>query len=380
MPILDVLRATVQLRASDLFLKVGGPPRVRVDGNVRQLGTQAMTKDDVKEAFHTLVDEHARAIFQKYHEVDTAFEADGVGRFRINCFMQRGNIGLVLRLVQSHIPDYQDLGLPVETFERLALLRRGLVLVTGITGSGKSTTLASMIQYMNRNTNRHIITVEDPIEYAYTDERCLINQREVGIDTRDFKSALKNAMREAPDVILIGEMRDTETVQAAIDAAETGHLVLSTLHTINAQQTMERIINFFPPYQHNLIRMQLSMVVQGVVSQRLVPRANGPGRIPAMEVMIATPTIKQMIEEGRTPELYAAIRDSQHFGCVTFNQSLYSLFEQGAISREDALVTSDNPDEMEMLFRGIQRGSQSSLQPQQGSAGSAGSSASNARR
>lgn len=372
MNILDVLRATVQLRASDLFLKVGSPPRVRVDGNVRQLGTQQMTKEDMKEAFQALIDEHAAQIFQKYHEVDTAFEADGLGRFRINCFMQRGNIGFVLRLVQSHIPDFTDLGLPAQTFERLALLRRGMVLVTGITGSGKSTTLASMIQYMNRNTNRHIITVEDPIEYAYSDERCLINQREIGIDTRDFKAALRNAMREAPDVILIGEMRDTETVQAAIDAAETGHLVLSTLHTINAQQTMERIINFFPPYQHNLIRMQLSMVMQGVVSQRLVPRANGPGRCPAMEIMIATPTIKQMIEEGRTPELYGAIRDSEHFGCVTFNQSLFKLFQDGHISREDALATSDNPDEMEMLFRGIQRGSQSSLLPQQGNAGGGG--------
>lgn len=363
MNIRDVLKATVQLKASDLFLKANSPPRVRVDGNVRQLGTVVMTKDDLRDAFMLLVDEHSRETFKKYHEVDTAFEEDGLGRFRVNGFMQRGNIGFVLRLVQGNVPDFKDLGLPVETFERLTMLRRGMVLVTGITGSGKSTTLASMIQYMNRNTNRHIITIEDPIEYAYSDERCIINQREVGIDTRDFKSALRNAMREAPDVILIGEMRDTETVQAAIDAAETGHLVLSTLHTINAQQTMERIINFFPPYQHTLIRMQLSMVMQGVVSQRLVPKMGKPGRVPGLEIMIATPTIKQMIEEGRTPELYGAIRDSEHFGCVTFNQSLFKLYESGQISREDALATSDNPDEMEMLFRGIQRGSSGSLMP-----------------
>ena len=366
MNIRDVLKATVQLRASDLFLKVNSPPRVRVDGNVRQLGTVAMTKDDLRDAFAILVDEHSREGFKKNHEVDTAFEEEGIGRFRVNGFMQRGNIGFVLRYVRGDVPDFKELGLPVETFERLANLRRGLVLVTGITGSGKSTTLASMIKYMNGNTNRHIITVEDPIEYAYTDERCIINQREVGIDTRDFKSALRNAMREAPDVILIGEMRDTETVQAAIDAAETGHLVLSTLHTINAQQTMERIINFFPPYQHSLIRMQMAMVIQGVVSQRLVPRLGKPGRCPGLEIMIATPTIKQMIEEGRTPELYGAIRDSEHFGCVTFNQSLYKLYEKGDISREDALATSDNPDEMEMLFRGIQRGSSTSLMPSMG--------------
>ncbi len=363
MNIKDVLKAMVQLRASDVFLKVGSPPRVRVDGAVRQLGTQGLTAEDLKQAFHLLVDEHGREAFKKSHEVDTAYEEEGIGRFRVNGFMQRGRIGFVLRHVQSNVPQFKDLGLPSEIFERLAMLRRGLVLVTGITGSGKSTSLASMIQYMNQTTNRHIITVEDPIEYSYTDDRCIINQREVGIDTRDFKTALRTAMRESPDVILIGEMRDQETVQAAIDAAETGHLVLSTLHTINAQQTMERIINFFPPYQHQLIRMQLSMVFQAVISQRLVPRLGQPGRVPGLEIMIATPTIKQMLEEGRTLELYGAIRDSEHFGCVTFNQSLFKLFEGGLISREDALATSDNPDEMEMLFRGIQRGTSGSLLP-----------------
>lgn len=357
MNITDILRAMVQLRASDLFLKVDAPPAVRVDGAVRQLGQTAMSKDDIKAAFMELVDEHSREIFKKNHEVDTAYEDLEVGRFRVNTFMQRGHIGFVLRHVQTNIPSFSDLGLPQEIFEQLAMMRRGLVLVTGITGSGKSTTLASIIQYMNNYTNRHIITIEDPIEYAYIDNRSILNQREVGIDTRDFQSALRNALREAPDVILIGEMRDTETVQAAIDAAETGHLVLSTLHTINAQQTMERIINFFPPYQHELIRMQLSIVVQGVISQRLLPRAGESGRVPALEIMMATPTIRQMIEEGRTLELGPTIRDSGHYGCMTFNQSLYSLFERGLITREDALASSDNPDEMEMLFRGIQHGS-----------------------
>ncbi len=364
MNIREVLMAMIQLRSSDLFLKVGSPPRARVDGGVRQLGNTPLSKDDMRDAFLMVVDEHSRETFKKTHEVDTAFEDADIGRFRVNAFMQRGQVGIVLRHVRSEIPDFQMLGLPVQVFERLAHLRRGLILVTGITGSGKSTTLASMIEYMNKTTNRHIITVEDPIEFSYRDDRCLINQREVGIDTRDFKSALRNAMRESPDVIMIGEMRDVETVQAAIDAAETGHLVLSTLHTINAQQTMERVINFFPPYQHALIRMQLSMVFQAVVSQRLVPRRDAKtGRVPGLEIMVATPTIKQMIEEGRTPELYSAIRDSEHFGCITFNQSLFKLFESGLISREDALATSDNPDEMEMLFRGIQRGSSTSLMP-----------------
>lgn len=363
MKLQDILRAMIQLRSSDLFLKVGVPPAVRVDGAVRQLGQTAVTTENMKEYFGILVEEHNRDNFRKHRECDTAFEAEGLGRFRVNAFMQRGNIGFVMRHVQSTIPGFADLGLPVAVMERLSLLRRGLVLVTGITGSGKSTTLASMIEYMNQYTNRHVVTIEDPIEYAYTDQRCLINQREVGIDTRDFKSALRNAMREAPDVILIGEMRDTETVQAAIDAAETGHLVLSTLHTINAQQTMERIINFFPPYQHQLIRMQLSMVLQGVLSQRLIPRSGKPGRVPALEVMVATPTIRQLLEEGRTLELANIIRDSGHFGCLTFNQSLYQLFERSDITREDALANADNPDEMEMMFRGIQRGSQLSNMP-----------------
>jgi twitching motility protein PilT len=354
----DILRAMVQLRSSDLFLKVGVPPAVRVDGAVRQLGQAQITKELMKGYFLEIVDEHSRDIFKKAHEVDTAYEVEDLGRFRVNAFMQRGQIGFVMRYVQSNIPDFNTLGLPVQVFERLALLRRGMILVTGITGSGKSTSLASMIQYMNQVTNRHIITIEDPIEYTYTDMRSVVNQREVGIDTRDFQTALRNAMREAPDVILIGEMRDTETVQAAIDAAETGHLVLSTLHTINAQQTMERVINFFPPYQHELIRMQLSLVIQGVLSQRLIPRAGKSGRIPAMEVMVATPTIRQMIEEGRTVELATLIAESGHFGCMTFNQSLYKLYERGEITREDALANADNPEEMEMLFRGIQRGAQ----------------------
>ncbi|MEK7414829.1 MAG: PilT/PilU family type 4a pilus ATPase [Planctomycetota bacterium] len=356
MNIREVLKAMVQLKSSDLFLKVGGPPRVRIDGAVRQLGNTAMTKEDMRDAFMVLVETHSQESFKKAHEADCSFEDPEIGRFRVNAFMQRGNIGFVLRHVKSDIPDFKGLGLPQEQFERIALLRRGLILVTGITGSGKSTTLASMIQYMNKTVNRHVITVEDPIEYSYIDDRCLINQREIGIDTRDFKSALRNAMREAPDVILVGEMRDIETVNAAIDAAETGHLVLSTLHTINAQQTMERIINFFPPYQHTLVRMQLSLVFQAVISQRLIPRKDGPGRVPGLELMIATPTIKQMIEEGRTTELGSALRDSLHFGCMTFNQSLFSLFEKGQISREDALANSDNPEEIEMMFRGIQRG------------------------
>ncbi|MFW5750887.1 MAG: type IV pilus twitching motility protein PilT [Planctomycetota bacterium] len=358
MEIQDILRAMVQLRASDLFLKVGVPPSVRVDGAVRQLGQTAVEEGDMKRYFSALVDEYGREMFRKHHEVDTAHEEDGLGRFRVNGFMQRGRIGFVLRHVQSDVPSFQELGLPAQTMERLSMLRRGMILVTGVTGSGKSTSLASMIEYMNQYTNRHIITVEDPIEYSYTDQRCVINQREIGIDTRDWQSALRNAMREAPDVILIGEMRDVETVQAAIDAAETGHLVLSTLHTVNAQQTMERIINFFPPYQHQLIRMQLSIVLQGVLSQRLIPRSGRPGRVPGLEVMVATPTIRQMVEEGRTIELGSVMADSAHFGCMTFNQSLFQLYERGEITREDALANADNPDEMEMLFRGIQRGSQ----------------------
>ncbi|MCA8960983.1 MAG: PilT/PilU family type 4a pilus ATPase, partial [Planctomycetes bacterium] len=238
----------------------------------------------------------------------------------------------------------------------LAAHRRGLVLITGNTGAGKSTTLASMINHVNESYNRHIITIEDPIEFMFKDRKSIIDQREVGIDTTDFLSALKYALRQSPDVILIGEMRDRETMEAALSAAETGHLVFSTLHTVNATQTVERIINYFPPHQHGLIRLQLSLCLAGVISQRLLPRKQGKGRVPALEIMINNPTVRELLMKGLTPELYGAIKDGDYFGCQTFNQSIKKLYQSDAISLDDAMSASDYPEELRLELRGVYKG------------------------
>jgi len=246
--------------------------------------------------------------------------------------------------------------MPVEPLSKLARSPRGLVLVTGITGSGKSTSLAAVINYINEHFNRHIVTIEDPIEFLHKDKKSIVNQREVGEDTESFSTALRHVVRQAPDVILIGEMRDRETMEAALAAAETGHLVFSTLHTVDAIQTVERIINFFPPHQHQLIRLQLSMVLEGVVSQRLLARKDGSGRVPAIEIMMATPTIRDLLLEGRTTELYKAIKEGGYFGCQSFNQSLKEIYEKDFITLADALQAADNPDELKMELKGIVKG------------------------
>jgi twitching motility protein PilT len=254
-------------------------------------------------------------------------------------------------------PTLEDLHLPVASIQRLAMLQRGLVLVTGVAGSGKSTTLAAMLHHMNERTNRHIVTIEDPIEYVFRDGKCAITQREIGIDTPDCHTALKSVVRQSPDVILVGEMRDHETVTATLTAAETGHLVLSTLHTVNAVQTVERIISFFPPHQHQTIRLQLALVREGVVSQRLITRRNAPGRLPAVEILLGTPTVKEMILEGRTRELPEALEEGhEYYGSQTFTQSLVQLVRDGLIDVEDALAYADSPDELKLALRGITKG------------------------
>jgi twitching motility protein PilT len=254
------------------------------------------------------------------------------------------------------IPTFEDLNLPLMQMRKLAAMRRGLVLITGIAGSGKSTTIASMLEYINQTRHCHIVTIEDPIEYVYENKQSLVNQREVGIDTHDFIDALRMVVRQAPDVIMIGEMRDLQTMEAAISAAETGHLVFSTLHTVNAVQTVERIITFFPPHQHDLIRLQLSMVLQGVISQRLLPKKESAGRVPALEIMISSPTIKDILAEGRTDELLPALQEGDYYGNMTFNQSLKLLYEKGLISLEEAMTAADNPDELKLEIRGISKG------------------------
>ena len=351
----DLLRAQVQHKASDLFIKVGSPPSIRVDGLIKFLKSEEITAQKTVEIYEIL-EESKREGFQEAPEIDVSYDLPGVGRFRVNIYRERGYTSFVFRHVQGEVPIFEDLSLPEGPLSKLASVQRGLVLVTGVTGCGKSTTLAAMINYINEQFQKHIVTIEDPIEFTFKDGRSIISQREIGIDTQDFYYALKFCVRQSPDVIMIGEMRDKETMEAAISAAETGHLVLSTLHTVNAQQTVERIINFFPPHQHQLIRLQLSMILEGVVSQRLLPRKGQSGRVPAVELMMKSPTVRDILLEGRTNELYKVIKEGEYFGSQTFNQSLRKLYQTDAITLDDAMAAADNPDELKMELKGIVKG------------------------
>lgn len=352
-----LLTIMVREQASDLIVKTGSCPAIRVDGRIRFLSDQTTTPEFANGMLSRILNDSYLQIFLERGEVDTSYEMEGVGRFRANVFRQQGHIGFALRHVKDEVPSLTELNLPAEQMERLSLLQRGLVLATGIAGSGKSTTLAAMIQHINETSERHIITIEDPVEFIYKDRKSVVTQREIGSDTLDFGTALKHIVRQTPDVILVGEMRDKPTMEAALSAAETGHLVFSTLHTVNAIQTVERIISFFPPHQHNLIRLQLSMVLEGVISLRLIQMKDSFGRVPAVELMLATPTVREILSEGRTKELSRAIYEgADYFGTQTFNQSLVKLYKQGRISYEDALASADNPDELKLEIRGIAKG------------------------
>lgn len=352
----DILRRMVKAKASDLFLKVGSPPAMRIDGRIRFLQADAITPESAKETLETVFKAKRRKNLTLHREQDLSYDVPGIGRFRVNISRQRGHIFFVMRVIQKAEMTFEDLGLPKEAMVKLASLERGMVLVTGTTGSGKSTSLASIINYINHNWNKHIITVEDPIEYIYKDKRSIVTQREIGADTESFSSALKYALRQAPDVILIGEMRDRETMEAAFHAAETGHLVFSTLHTTNALQTVERIINYFPPHQQNLVRGQLAMVLECVVSQRLSLRKSGKGRVPAIELMFKSPTVRDLLKEGDYNELYAAIDDGGYYQSQTFSQSIVDLIRRDMISLEQGMKLADNPDEIKMRMKGIQKG------------------------
>lgn len=357
MELASIFAAMVKEEASDLFLKVGVPPAMRVVGRVISMGGAPVTEENMMEIFNEVTDDFAKKRFSETGEVDVSYEIYGVGRFRSNIFRQRGYIGMVFRHIHSKIPTMEELNLPADQLRKLAGLPRGLVLVTGTAGSGKSTSIASMIEFINMTEEKHIISVEDPIEFTFTDDKCVIDQREVGQDTDSFVSALKHAVRQSPDVIFIGEMRDIETMEAAINAAETGHLVFSTLHSLNAMQTVDRIMNMFPPAQHEFLRLQMSQLLEGVVSQRLLPTKDGTGRVPAIELMCATPTTREMLLAGRTRELYKSIKDGAYYGCMTYNQSLKSLLERDLITLEDALAAADNPDELKLELRGISKDS-----------------------
>ena len=350
----DLLKATLEARGSDLHLSIGSPPQVRVDGDLRPLeGSRDLTPDVTKALAYSVLTDAQKKKFEETWELDIAFGLRGVGRFRCNVFNQKGAVGAVFRLIPEKIRPLEELGLPPVLAE-LADRPRGLVLVTGPTGSGKSTTLAAMIDRVNAAKPVHILTIEDPIEYLHQHKRALVNQRELHADTQSFTRALRAALREDPDVVLIGEMRDLETMEAALKLAETGHLTLATLHTNSAAQTVNRIIDAFPAHQQAQIRTQLSLVLEGVVCQTLLPKASGQGRVAALEILIATPGIRNLIRDDKVHQIYGTMQAGQErFGMQTMNQSLARLVEKKLVSRDVALNVSSNKDElMTLLTRG----------------------------
>ena len=368
-PIAEMLKIAVDRHASDLHVKVGNSPVIRVDGKLIPLEEiPKLTQEDAINIAFSIMNNSQKEKFKNRSELDLAYSAPGLGRFRVNVFQQRGTIGLVFRVVPMKILAIEELNLP-PVLEKLAMEQRGLILVTGTTGSGKTTVLASLIDFINRNRMDNVITIEDPIEYLHRDRKSIVSQREVGADTETFSTALRAALRQDPDVILVGEMRDFETISTALIAAETGHLVMSTLHTQDSTETVNRIISIFPPYQQKQVRMQLASVLQGVVSMRLVPRADGNGRVPAVEVMIATQTVREcIIDPDKTRKLPEVIAAGQsQYGMQTFDQSLLGLFQKKFISYEEALRWCSNPEDFTLKVKGVQ--STSDMWGAQGGAG-----------
>ncbi len=351
----EILTIAVKARGSDIHIKTGLPPIVRIDGKLRPIpNAPRLSPDAVSSMAYAIMNERQKKTFDEHYEVDLAYGIAGLGRFRVSAYSQRGSVAMVFRAIPFGIPSLDSLNLP-PVLKKIALEERGLILVTGTTGSGKSTTLAAMIDFINESRTCNIITVEDPVEYLHRDKKSIISQREVGFDTLSFGSALKSALRQDPDVILVGEMRDYETIETALTAAETGHLVMSTLHTLDAAETVNRIISVFPPYHQRQVRMQLSGVLKGVISQRLVPRADGKGRVPAVEVLIGTARVRECIDEkDKTKQIPDAIAQGfVSYGMQTFDQSLMQLFTTKLITYEEALRQSSNPDDFALKVSGI---------------------------
>ena len=345
----DLLRMLVAKDASDLHIRAGEPPVMRIHGELTRTEFPPLTGEDIEKLLYVILNEERKRRFEEFKELDLSYAIPGLARFRVNMFRQRGHTGAVMRLIPIRVKTIDELFLPPVTKE-LALRPRGLILVTGPTGSGKSTSLAAMINHINIHERSHVITIEDPIEFMHTDNQSAINQRELGMDTHSFAAALKHVMRQNPDVILVGEMRDLETISLAITAAETGHLVFATLHTTDAPQTVDRVIDVFPPEQQQQIRMQLSVTLQAVISQTLLPRADIGGRIAAFEVMVATPAIRALIREGKTHQLYTDIQTGGQFGMQTMDASLAGLVRAGKITQQMAESRAHAPDELRRLL------------------------------
>jgi len=361
MHINDVLKMAIDKDASDIHIKVGAYPYIRVHGELFPLvELRRLTQEDTLRMAFDVMSENQKQKFQKHQEIDIAYSVPGLGRFRVNIFQQRGTVGMVLRVISFEITGIRELNLP-PVIERVSMYARGLILCTGTTGSGKSTTLAAMIDFINQNRTCHIITIEDPIEFLHRDKKSIINQREVEVDTKSFSIALRSGLRQDPDVVLVGEMRDYETIETALTAAETGHLVLSTLHTMDAMETINRIISVFPPYQQKQVRMQLASVLKAVISMRLMQRSDGRGRVPAVEIMISTGLIQDcIINKEKTRMIPDAIAAGiSQYGMQTFDQSLFYLYKKELITFEEALKGASNPDDFKLRVQGIESTSSS---------------------
>ena len=344
-----LLTTLVERRGSDLHLKVNEPPIIRVDGTLYRLeGYPTMGGPEVKRLCYSILNEERVTEFEENLELDLSYTIEGVGRYRVNILQQKSYVGGVFRHIPFEVPTIDSLGLP-KVLESISMRPRGLVLVTGPTGCGKSTTLAAMVNHMNHHRHAHVITIEDPLEFIHTDLMCLINQRELGGDTHSFGDALRHIMRQNPDIILVGEMRDLETIQLAVTAAETGHLVLATLHTTDATQTIDRVIDVFPPEQQDQIRSQLATTIEAIVCQTLLPRKSGTGRIAAFEIMIGTPAVKTIVREGKTHQIPAIVQTGAEVGMIPLELFLLSLVEQDMVTFEEALARANNPREFQEL-------------------------------
>lgn len=353
----DLLRMVVQRDASDLHLRAGEPPILRIHGDLKRTDLPRLTSEDVKNLMYAILTEERKQRFGRDKELDLSYEVPGLARFRVNMFWQQRCVGAALRLIPFRIRTIDELLMP-PAVKDLCMRPRGLFLVTGPTGSGKSTSLAAMIDHINSHKRCHIMTIEDPIEYMHQDKLSIINQRELGVDTHSFADALRHVMRQNPDVILVGEMRDLETIHLAITAAETGHLVFSTVHTQDAPQTIDRIVDVFPPEQQQQIRMQLSVVLVGVLSQTLLPNAQGTGRVAAFELMVATPSVRNLIREGKTHQLYMDIQTGAEYGMQTLDSCLLNLVRKGLVDFEDAIAKASNPREFEQRAQRLMAGVQ----------------------
>ncbi|MCX5789628.1 MAG: type IV pilus twitching motility protein PilT [Elusimicrobia bacterium] len=354
MDLQTLLQSMVNKRASDLHIRSNGPAYLRVDGDLQQVSPDVIAGPEVEAMLKQVITPRAKKIYEANGEADFSFQAGEVARFRVNAFRQRQQLCMAVRLISMRIPTMEELHLPVATMRKISDNGRGLILVTGVTGSGKSSTLASMVDYINANRPEHIITIEDPIEFVHKDKKAIVSQRELGEDITSFAESLKMAMRQDPDVILIGELRDLETVSAALTAAQTGHLVFATLHTIDAIQTIARIIDLYPPHQQALIRIQLADSLRAVVSQRLLPSLKG-GRIPAIEILIATAHVKKQIEDNKSQGITEALAKGAFYGMQTFNQSLVKLYKEGLVAEEEVLNAASNPDDVKLAMRGIEQ-------------------------